>query len=1166
MHEKKLKEAHFFWNGSNLILRKMKLTAFLSFLLFISSYGTSMSQTTILSLNLKNVPVQDVIQQIEDLTEFNFIYQDDVFRKDQKITIQTDQAPIDSVLQQLAEQASVGYRIFDNQIVILKYKTEELPSVIKSETNAEQKKDLSGTVKDSKGNPLPGVTVVVKGTTIGTITDADGKFRLSVPFDSKILVFSFIGMGTQEIPVAGKTTFEVTMKETIEAIDEVVVVGYGVQKKESVVGAITQVNNATLMNSGNTNITNAIAGKLSGVLTIQNTGEPGANDAEIIVRGLSSWNGSAPLILVDGVERDFSNMDSNEINTISVLKDASSTAVFGAKGANGVIIVTTKRGLIGKPKLEVTYSYGMQEAHGVRDYINSYTTMSMLNVARMNDGQYPVIMDDKILNEYRNPSTRLNSLQYPDVNWFKELSSPFAPISNANISISGGTNFVKYFSSLGYQYEGDFFKEYHSGYDDTRFKNNRFNYRTNVDFSLTGTTQLALNLGGDITIKNQPGDSGDWSSLWDTGPARFPAYFPAWVLKEIPDTDYPDDTGVRAVSSFGERYSNPYTKSMNKSFNNYTGSRVFTDLILDQKLDFFLKGLSFKGKVSLSTYYNMTTLHANYNTPEYFLHYERIGIDANGDGIIDQNPWERLGQTPEVYNPPPLDINVGGLNDGYYSDLYYEASLNYSNTFGKHTVSGMALINRQQKNQGTDFPYYNEALAGRATYDYSRKYLLEVNIGYTGSERFAPGNRFGFFPSGALGWVVSEEPFFKNAVPWMNKLKIRYSDGLVGSDFATNRWLYISEYYNNGAYINEDKGANTKAQWEEARKRDIGVEIGVFKNLFTLSVDLFDEQRSKMLLTPQNVTVFVGNSFKELNTGSLKKHGIEVEAEFNKTTDNNLNYFFKGIFGFNENRIIFKDDLNSTPDYLKAAGKPLDMAHNRTDSQSAGVSLTGTGYFTSVDDLHNNATPIPLNLINMGDYVFLDYNSDGTITNKDKFPIKGCEYPPITYSFSSGLSYKGFDFNFMFQGNIGKYVNFNTYFENEFLMGNYSVHKAQLDYWRPDNQDATHPTLHYYSGGGGLPQYAWGGGAAAEGYDIRIPGHSWRNADYLRLKDVFAGYTFRSEFLKSALGVSTLQVYATGNNLLTFTKLIEGDPERKDFQDGFYPLMNTLKLGIKLSF
>ncbi len=825
---------------------------------------------------------------------------------------------------------------------------------------------VTGTVRDSvTGEPLIGVTVVVSGTTLGTITDAGGLFSIKLPQKEATLTFSYIGYVSQDIRVTQGTTISVAMALEVTEISEVVVVGYGVQKKESVVGAISQVESTTLIQSGTQNITNAISGKLSGVLTIQQSGEPGANAAEIIVRGLSSWNSSAPLVLVDGVERDFRNVDPNEINTISVLKDASATAVFGAKGANGVIIVTTKRGSLGKPKMNYSFSFGQLKASRIPDHISSYTLMSMRNVANMNDQQYDLVLEDYELNEYLNPSSPLKALQYPNVNWFKECVEPFTPVANANINISGGTEFIKYFASFGYQYEGNLFVGYKDKYMDSRFKNNRFNYRTNVDFSLTRSTLLSLNLGGDINIKNQPSAVGDvWGTIYESGPAIFPAYFPEWVLQEVPDPDYPEDTGWRRAAAYNERWGNPYSNFVDGTFRNYTGSKVFTDLIFDQKLDNILriKGLSVKGKISLSTYNRMLTLTGDYRLPEYYLHYDRIGIEG-------LNPWERGGQTYEAFNLPPVNINIGKLQADYYTDLYYEMSLNYANRFGKHSVSGLALMNRQEKNLGLDFPYYNEALAGRVTYDYDRKYFLEVNLGYTGSERFAPGNRFGFFPSGALGWTVSEEPFFKVFLPVISRMKLRYSDGLVGSDYAENRWLYISEYYtttvSSVGYIREDKGANLSAQWEEARKRDIGVELGFFKNKFTLTVDLFDEQRSKMLLTPQSVTFMVGNSFKDLNLGQLKKHGFEIEAEYNNTTVSKLNYFVRGMFGFNENRVIYKDDLPYAPDYQKAAGKPLGMAHNRLDSQAAGVLTTGTGYFTSVDDIHNNPVPISINNLNL---------------------------------------------------------------------------------------------------------------------------------------------------------------------------------------------------------
>jgi len=810
------------------------------------------------------------------------------------------------------------------------------------------------------------------------------------------------------------------------------------------------------------------------------------------------------------------------------------------------IIITTKRGSLGKPKMNFSASYGLEKATRIPDFIDSYKTLSMWNVAQMNGQLFQELIPNNILNEYRNPSTPLNALRYPNNDWFKLLTKEFAPTTNANFNVSGGTDFIKYFCSLGYLYQDGFFKAYKDGYDDTRYKFTKFNYRANVDFTITKTTQLSFNVGGDIGIKNTT-NSFSWRYLYSTSPSRFPAYFPAWVLEQVPDPGYPDASGIRLAQAVDGNSENPYTNMYNGSFDRNLSSTLFTDLILDQKLDFLLKGLSFRGKVSLSSEYDNLMLTAAYPFPTYQLNFDDIGKP----GV---NPWVRAGEGDELYKQPPLDINVGGMGSTY-SDLYYEMALNYGNSFGKHSVTGMALINRQQKNNGTTFPYYNEALVGRSTYGYSNKYLLEVNLSYTGSERFAPGNRFGFFPSGAIGWVVTEEPFFKNAVPWVNKLKVRYSDGLVGSDYATNRWLYISDWFKDKTgYIEEDKGANTTAQWEEARKRDLGFELGIFKNTFRLSVDFFDEFRDNMLLSPRSVTFLVGNSFKDLNKGKMKKHGIEVEAEFNKTTANKLNYFVKGIFGFNENRVIYKDDLPYAPEYTKEAGKPLGAQLN-------GVLLTGTGYFTSIDDIHNNAAPLDIEKLNVGDYKYLDYTADGGITFLDKYAIDGLTYPPVTYSLSSGFSYKGFEFNFMFQGNYGKYVEFNSIYEVEFMNNLSSVHASQLNYWRPDNPDATHATLRTTKA-----NYEWAGGSGNYGFDSSIKDRFWRDASYIRLKEVYAGYTFNSAFLKRALGVSNLLVYAIGNNLWTLTKLIEGDPERKNFTMGFYPIMSGLKFGLKFAF
>lgn len=1013
-----------------------------------------------------------------------------------------------------------------------------------------QQKTISGTVIGDDKVPIPGASVIVKGTTIGTVTDYDGKFSLKIPISANTLVFNFVGMIAKEVSVGVGNVFNVTLSEKSIGIDEVVVVGYGVQKKETMVGAVSQVGGATLMRSGTSNISSTLAGKLSGVLTMQATGQPGSNDSEIIIRGLSSWNGSAPLVLVDGVERDFTDLDPNEVETISVLKDASATAVFGAKGANGVIIVNTKRGKLGKAVLDVSASYGLERATRVPDFIDSYTTMNAYNYGLKNQGRFSEILSDQILNEYKNPSSLINSLQYPNVDWFDIMTKSFAPTINANFNVTGGTEFVKYFCSLGYLHEGDLFKSKQEGYLDQGYKYDKINYRANLDFALTKSTALTFNVGGDFSIQNQPKNT-PWRQLYQTSPSRFPAYFPSWALELVPDTDYPDDKGDRLSSQLSEYTGNPYSLMNEGDFNQYTDSKLFSDLILDQKLDFVTKGLSVKAKVSLSTYYKMRTLYSDYSLPKYSLDYSKIGTGAN--------PWLREGQTNEIYVLPPVDLNVGALEGGYYSDLYYEAAFNYTRTFGDHSVTGLALFNRQQKNAGTDFAYFNESWVGRAIYDFKSKYLFEFNVGYTGSERFAPSNRFGFFPSGAIGWVVSEELFFKTALPWISKFKLRYSDGLVGSDTAPERWLYQSSYFtDNQGKIREDKIANSTSMWETARKKDLGIEFGFLKNELIFSVDLFDEYRENMLLTPRTVTFFVGNNFKSLNLGKMKKHGIEVEAEYHKITPSGLGYNVRGVFGYNDNRVVFKDDLPYSPEYKKDAGKPLG-------AQTGGTLLAGSGYYTSVDDIMNNASPIAFTGLNVGDYKFLDYSADGTINNMDQAPIKGNLYPPITFSLGGGLNYKDFEFSLLFQGNTGKYVDFNQSYENEFTKGTWRIHASQLDYWTPTNTDANHSTLHYV-GTGDAALLMWGGGEADRGYGIKIQDRFWRNADYLRIKEIYMGYTIKSPFLSTKAGISNFVVYASANNVYTFTKLIEGDPERKDFQQGFYPQLMTLKLGLKVVF
>ncbi len=1020
-----------------------------------------------------------------------------------------------------------------------------------------QQNIVSGTVVDVNKTPIIGTNVLIKGSSQGVITDINGKYSIKVNSEKDILIFRYIGMQSQEVAVQKRKVIDIEMVEESKKLDEVVVVGYGTQKKTSAVGAISQVKGEDLMQSGTADISQAISGKLSGVMTMQQTGQPGSNNTEILVRGLSSWNGSQPLILVDGVERDFTTMDPNEVESISVLKDASATAVFGARGGNGVVIVTTKRGKVGKPKLSASFSRGVNKAITNSDFIDSYTTELAWNISQMNLGKFTNLTPQQALNEYENPSSLLKALEYPNVNWYNETTKAFAENSNANVTLSGGSDFLKYFVSLGYNFQGSVFKGRTDHIYDSEHWYEKFNYRTNLDFNISKSTTLAFNIGGDISINNTPqyetvnSTFNPWNAIFNTSPSSSPAYYPEWLVNEYPNSNSIEDSKILLATN-SDYFGNPFTMLNMGSYNRTLGTKLFTDIVIDQKLGFIASGLSIKGKVSLSTYYSNIMRSVSHKPGLYSFDFSKTGAN--------QNPWSKDGSTNEITKDQIIVSYPSGIQNDFYRDLYYEIGINYENSIAnKHNITALALINRQNKQNNVDFPFYNQALVTRATYNFKYKYLIETNISYTGSEAFAPGNRFGLFPSVALGWVISEEHFFNKIKSFANKLKIRYSDGLVGSDKATERWLYTSDYWIDGARANPEKGpfihegavANGTAQWEQSHKRDLGIEMGFFDNLINLEVSLFDEYREKMLVTPANTSFLVGNSFKQLNLGALKKHGIDIELGFNKVDQKGLRYWGKTMWGLSENRVIEKAEALYTPEYQKAAGKSLGYI--------VGSTTVGNGYFTSVDDIYTNVASLSpdANGFVVGSYKVADYNADGKIDrNGDLYAIAGNLYAPVTYSFSGGLSYKGFDFSLLFSGNIGKYVQYGYPYELEFSFdNNHRIHQSALDYWTPVNTTANHSTLL----GKDVGTIAFAGSA------INLEGRYIRNADYLRLKEIYVGYTFDKNFVKK-LGYSDISVFATGNNILTFTNLIEGDPETKSFTSGFYPLMASVKFGIKILF
>lgn len=1021
------------------------------------------------------------------------------------------------------------------------------------ESATPQKITIRGAVVDENSRPVAGATIVAKEHPKlgGTVTDQQGRFTFTAPLGS-VLQISFVGYATTEKVVDAQTDWLITLQEDTKVIDDIVVVGYGVQKKESVIGAISQVKGDDLVDSGTTNVMNALTGKISGMNVISTSGAPGETNSNtsILIRGLSSWKGNSPLVMVDGIERSMSTLSPNEVASISVLKDASATAVYGAKGANGVILVTTKTGRKGKPKFNINVEYSANTPLFEPEHIDAVTVVNMANVAYKNGGSFGSLFSDDVIRQYADQS---NPLRYPDVNWYNLMTKDFSSNVNADFSMTGGSDKVRYYIGGGYVHEGSILKEVTSG---TRYQYDKFNYRLNLDWDVTRSTVLSLKVGGatdtERHIQSMGSSSTLFSTMYQAPSVSYPAYYPAWALEQYPDPEYPDAHENRIAGNQGHVYENPYSILMDADYITTMQNRLMTDIILKQKLDFITKGLSIQAKVGLTSVYSRIGKAVKQARPQWNISWDQVDLG-------NTQPWVFEGKSNYVWEDKPYAVTQNNNASGVGFTTYFEASLNYARHFArKHNVSALALYNQRQYNSGAAFPKRNQSFVGRITYDYKGKYLFEANLGVTGSEQFAPSNRYGVFPSGAVGYYISKEPFWQKAMPWWSTMKIRYSNGVVGSDSSSANWLYYSDWTRNGVgYIQEDDAANVNAKWETAHKQDLGFEMGWLDDKLTLNVDLFDEKREDILLPPI-VTMFVSNAYKEVNMGAVKKHGIEIELNYNNSTRSGFRYNAGVMFGLNENRITKFNDAPYKPKYQQTVDTQYGVPRT-------GSTLVDDKYFNSIDELHGyplyttqwtNVTP--------GVYKFLDYLPDGIINQSDLHTLNGSTYAPVIYSFNLGFSYKGWTFKTLCTGTIGKYINYRRAAIIPFYAGDLVVHKAQLDYWRPDNHDSTTPALSFSD-----QMYAWAGGQSNyPGYDLSLPGYTWRKSDYLTIKEVLLSYKFSGPKIKKTLGINSLGITLTCNNLWTFfdSSLKDIDPQRLTTATNYYPTMRILKLSVNLAF
>ncbi len=1026
---------------------------------------------------------------------------------------------------------------------------------------AQQKVVVTGIVVDEESIPVVGAVMTVPGNPAlgGATTGPDGRFRFEVPVGSTVQV-SMMGFVPWEQKITGPAVdLFISLQPDTERLEDAVVVAYGTQKKESIVGSISQVKSEELTNSGASQLTNALAAKVAGMnhYSTYGSGAPGEDNASFTIRGLSSWNGDSPLVMVDGVERSLTWIQPNDVESISVLKDASATAVYGAKGANGVILVTTKTGMKGRPKFHVGVQYGVEQPWRLPEHVDALTISEMANTAFRNAASFGTMYSTEELRKYADGS---DPLRYPDVDWYKETLKDFATAYDVEMTITGGSDKVKYYFGGNYTHRGSIVKGLYepvsSAYTNEPFALDNYNYRFNLDFTPTKTTTISLKLGGTLRdTRNLANGTSDqiFGYIYQVPTTLYPAYYPAWALEKYPDPDYPDEHDIRLASNMGAWYENPYSRLAHPNYK-ITERSIFTnDVHLKQKLDFITKGLSVTGVVSLMTTFNRTKQNVNASKQVWNIMWDLVDSGAS-------NPWYTTTASNYVYNDKPYSISQTATASGLEYTFYLEGALRYNRKFANaHNVSALALYSQREFDSGASFPHRNQSLVGRVTYDYKGKYLFEGNVGYTGSEQFAPAYRYGLFPSVAVGWRISDEPFFKKAMPWWSTFKIRYSIGKVGNDNSSANWLYYrywSRETRQNKFFVEGSAANENARWETALKQDLGIELGWLKDDLTLNIDFFNEHRYDMLVTPV-VTAFVAIPFKDINAGELKKHGVDIELRYHHSWQSRWHLQTSFLAGWNENRILAYEEPAYTPQYQKMVGTLYGAART-------GTSMVDDKYFTTVDEIHGYPTYTTTWLGNVvpGVLKYVDFKPDGLIDMSDAHTIKGSNHPPFTWSYSIGGGYKGFSVNAVFNGVLGKYQAMRRASSVPFLLAENVIHAPYINYWSPTNRNPDAPVGLYSD-----MQYSWAGGTAVyPGYDIEIEGYNWRSSDYLRLKELMFSYRFTSDGMLKKTGIDGLTVTLTGTDLFTITSLPELEPTATKVTTFYYPLMRVVKLGVKLDF
>ena len=1136
--------------------RKSKvLGLFLCFLLLGIDYSfasyNNYSQFKTLSVSMSNSTLREVLKTIEKSSQFVFFYLDDAVNLERKVSIDSKNKNIEEILSELFEGTSCTYRISDRQIFI----SGKAPASTEQQQN---KRKISGRVTDIKGEPLIGVNVTVDGDANGSITNMDGLYEIFVTKKSVVLKFTYIGFKTSEIRTNASTNiYDVTLEEQVNELEETVIVGYGTQRKISNIGAQSSMKMEDIK-TPSASLTTTLAGRLAGVVAVQRTGEPGKDAADIWIRGISTPNTSSPLVLVDGVERSFNDIDPEDIESLTTLKDASATAVYGVRGANGVILIKTKPGKVGKPTVSADYYESFTRFTKMVDLADGITYMNAANEAMRNDGIATKYTEDQI----RNTIAGKDPYLYPNVDWLKEIFNDWGHNRRVNVNVRGGSEKVAYYASVSYFNEtGMTVTDKNINTYDSKMKYSRYNFTTNLNIDVTPTTKVEIGAQGHLGEGNYPAiSSADlYNAAMSISPVEYPKMFFVNGEAFVPGT------------STNNNFNNPYSQATRRGYDNLTKNQIYSNLRVTQDLDMLTKGLKLTAMYAFDVY-NEIHVHQDRAESTYNFLDTSVPYDMNGQPIL-----QRIYEGSNVLS---YTQETSGNKK-----TYLEASLNYDRTFNDdHRVSALFLFNQQSKllyPKGTledAIPYRMMGIAGRATYSWKDRYFAEFNIGYNGAENFSPKHCFGTFPAFGVGWVVSNEKFWQPLSKAVSFLKIRYTDGKVGnSEVSDRRFMYLDQMKENGDYGYKFGPNGTKWSgyetvnmavdliWEESRKQDLGIDLKLFNDDLSIVFDLFKERRENILLKREHsIPSFLGynTSAPYGNIGIIENKGFDGTIEYNKRINKDWVIALRGNVTFNKDKWIQGELPEQKYEWMNQYGHNINGVKGYVaEGLFTQAEIDDMARWESLSDANKAITPKPFasqfGTVKAGDIKYKDLNNDGQIDAYDQTYISRGDVPTTVYGFGFTVGWKDLSVGMMFQGVAGAERVLNGSSVNPFNGGGGSgnLYSNIGDRWTEENpdQNAFYPRLSY--------------GSETTSNINNFQKSTWwvRNMNFLRLKTLQISYNLPKPWvnkvhLKNAAG------YVMGTNLFTLSRFKLWDPELNTDNGASYPNTTSYSVGINFTF